>query len=198
MTSPGKLIHVSQGTSSTEIKRLLLQNHFVPSFRFILSMKGFSFLVGFVVTVLSGTSAYCPVVICPGFGNDQIDYDEPLKQPKEVGLKSVLAKRGFDPDQIYTVPVQRGDWLRVAGGLFDVPDFYTGNAKPTGKGYGWYIKRLKETVDQAYEESGGEKVMLLAHSAGGWLARAAMGDGTWCNEKNIETNERIRCLTTSK
>eukprot|EP00980_Cylindrotheca_fusiformis_P008243 scaffold1736_cov127-Cylindrotheca_fusiformis.AAC.57 len=140
--------------------------------------------------------AFCPVVICPGFGNDEIDYDEPLKQPKEVGLRSVLARRGFDPDQIYTVPVKRSDWIRVAGGLLDIPNFYTGNAKPTGLGYGWYIKRLKETVDRAYEASDGERVILLAHSAGGWLARAAMGDGTWCDETGIRTNERIRCLAT--
>jgi pimeloyl-ACP methyl ester carboxylesterase len=144
----------------------------------------------------SVTHAYCPVVICPGFGNDMIDYDEPLQQPREVGLRSVLARRGFDPDLILTVPVKRSDWIRVAGGLFDIPDFYTGNAKATGLGYGWYIKRLKETVDQAYEQSGGDKVILLAHSAGGWLARAAMADGTWCDEQGITTSERIRCLAT--
>ena len=140
--------------------------------------------------------AYCPVVICPGFGNDQIDYDEPLKQPKEVGLRSVLARRGFQEEHIYTVPVQRSDWIRVAGGLFDIPDFYLGNAKATGYGYGWYLKRLKETVDLAYEQSGGEKVLLLAHSAGGWLARAAMADGTWCEVNRIQTSDRVRCLVT--
>lgn len=150
----------------------------------------------FSVLFLATVDAYCPVVICPGFGNDQIDYDEPLKQPKEVGLRSVLARRGFPEDQIYTVPVQRSDWIRVAGGLLDIPDFYLGNAKATGKGYGWYLQRLKETVDLAHEQSGGEKVLLLAHSAGGWLARAAMADGTWCEENGIRTCDRVRCLAT--
>jgi len=142
------------------------------------------------------SEAFCPVVICPGFGNDSIDYDTPLEQPKEVGLKSVLARRGFNAERIYTVPVKRGDWIKVAGGLLDIPNFYNGNALPTGLGYGWYIKRLKESVDLAYEESGGEKVMLLGHSAGGWLARAALGDGTWCEEQSILTNERVNCLVT--
>mmetsp|Transcript_31578 Transcript_31578/g.76248 ORF Transcript_31578/g.76248 Transcript_31578/m.76248 type:complete len:447 (-) Transcript_31578:4864-6204(-) len=151
------------------------------------------FLAAFGVTIVD---AYCPVVICPGFGNDEIDYDAPLKQPREVGLRSVLARRGFQEDQIYTVPVQRSDWIRVAGGLLDIPDFYLGNAKATGKGYGWYVQRLKETVDLAYEQSGGEKVLLLAHSAGGWLARAAMADGTWCEENDIQTCDRVRCLAT--
>ena len=158
----------------------------------------------------NSVEAYCPVVICPGFGNDSIDYDTPLQQPSDVGLKSVLTRRGFDSSQIYTVPVKRSDWVRVAGGLFDVPDFYLGTAKPTGFGYGWYVRRLKEIVDLAYEESGGEKVILIGHSAGGWLARAALGDGSWSENSNnndddgesaggkevIRTSDRVRCLVT--
>mmetsp|Transcript_63890 Transcript_63890/g.71522 ORF Transcript_63890/g.71522 Transcript_63890/m.71522 type:complete len:455 (-) Transcript_63890:101-1465(-) len=165
--------------------------------------------------------AFCPVVICPGFGNDSIDYDTPLEQAAEVGLQSVLARRGFAATQIYTVPIKRQDWLRVATGLLDIPDFYVGRAKPTGLGYGWYVKRLKETVDRAYTESGGEKVLVIGHSAGGWLARAAMADGIWSesteaeaetaaeNDENkdeaagtssstvvVRTSERIRCLAT--
>eukprot|EP00536_Pseudo-nitzschia_multiseries_P001052 jgi/Psemu1/294262/fgenesh1_pm.13_\ len=164
--------------------------------------------------------AFCPVVICPGFGNDSIDYSTPLDQPEEVGLISVLARRGFDPDQIYTVPVQRSDWIRVAGGLLDVPGFYLGTAKPTGPGYGWYVKRLRETVDRAYREqkpqsadgngnrnAAPQKVLVIGHSAGGWLARAAMADGVWCdtsdsNSNNdnepsvVRTSDRIRCLVT--
>ena len=147
--------------------------------------------------------AFCPVVICPGFGNDSIDYDTPLEQPAEVGLISVLARRGFDPNQIYTVPVKRSDWIRVAGGLLDFPDFYLGNAKPTGFGYGWYLKRLKETVDLAYDQQeGNEKVLVIGHSAGGWLARAAMSDGEWSSSdadedaEAVRTSDRIRCLVT--
>ena len=136
-----------------------------------------------------------PVVICPGFGNDAIDYYEPLKQPRDVGLASALERRGFAPDLISTVPVRRSDWVRVAGGLLDL-DFYSNSAKPTGGGYGWYIQRLKDTVDEAYENSGGERVLLLGHSAGGWLARAAMGDGAWRSESNVRTSERVRCLAT--
>ena len=114
------------------------------------------------------SEAYAPVVICPGFWQGSIDYDTPLGQPSEVGLKSVLARRGFEPDNIYIVPLKHSDWVCVAGGLLDLSTFYTNNAKPTGRGYGWYIDRLKQSVDQeAYEESGGEKVILMAHSAGG-------------------------------
>jgi len=161
-----------------------------------------------LLAAIPAAEAFCPVVICPGFGNDSIDYDTPLEQPAEVGLKSVLARRGFDPSQIYTVPVKRADWIRVAGGLLDFPDFYLGNAKPTGFGYGWYLKRLKETVDLAYDQQEGgtkEKVLVIGHSAGGWLARAAMADGEWSslddNNKEdssvaVRTSDRVRCLVT--
>jgi pimeloyl-ACP methyl ester carboxylesterase len=148
------------------------------------------------IIILGFSEAYAPVVICPGFGNDSIDYDTPLDQPSSVGLISVLSRRGFDKDKIYTVPVERTDWARVALGLFDIPRFYTNDCLPSGFGYGWYLQRLKDEVDRAYEESGGQKVILLAHSAGGWLARAAMADGIWCSEREIKTSERIRCLTT--
>jgi len=165
-----------------------------------------------------------PVVICPGFGNDEIDYESPLSQSREVGLVSALERRGFDPSLISVVPVKRLDWLRVAGGLLDVPDFYLGTALPTGGGYGWYLRRLKASVDEAHERSGGERVLVIGHSAGGWLARAAMGDGVWApagrsaspsyssspsgdgDEKEgvgstivsgeVRTSDRIRCLVT--
>lgn len=136
--------------------------------------------------------AFCPVVICPGFGNDAVDYDTPLEQSREVGLVSALERRGFDPDRIFVVPVKRADWLRVAGGVLDVPDFYTNTARPTGRGYGWYVRRVKETVDEAAAD--GDRVLVLGHSAGGWLARAAMGDGTWNDD--VRTADRIRALVT--
>jgi hypothetical protein len=132
-----------------------------------------------------------PIVICPGFGNDSIDYDMPLNQPKSYGLQTILSNKGFNINNIYTTPVKRVDWIRVGSGLFDIPNFYTNNAKPDGLGYGWYVRRLKETVDVAFEESGGEKVIVLAHSAGGWLARAAMGDGVWCEEGQDDTGADV-------
>lgn len=143
-----------------------------------------------------------PIVICPGFGNDPIDYITPLEQERSVGLVAQLEKRGFDPERIAIVPLSRWEWARVAGGLLDIPNFYTKSALPTGKGYGWYVKRVKETVDQVYESSGGEKVIVIGHSAGGWLARAALGDGTWEvlsdgeERKEIRTSDRIACLAT--
>lgn len=144
-----------------------------------------------------------PVVICPGFGNDQIDYYEPLKQPREVGLVAALERRGFNPELIFTIPIERSDWIRVAGGLLDW-NFYTNKALPTGGGYGWYVQRFRDTVDRAYDsatigtdnDNNSGRVLVIGHSAGGWLARAGMGDGLWCAETNARTADKICGLVT--
>jgi len=106
-------------------------------------------------------------VICPGFGNAVVDYITPLGASEEIGFKSVLERRGF---KVEIVPVERYDWIRVAGGLLD-PAFYAGNQLPTGRAYGWYLTRIQTLV----ENCGDDRVLLVAHSAGGWLARAALG-----------------------
>ncbi|KAL7524715.1 hypothetical protein ACHAXR_000684, partial [Thalassiosira sp. AJA248-18] len=149
-----------------------------------------------------------PIVICPGFCNDKIDYSNPLNQGDDCGFVSTLARRGFDPKLIKTMPLERYEWIRVAAGLFDFPNFYTGNCRPEGLGYGWYVRRLRKTIEQAYEMAGRkEKVILIGHSAGGWLARAALGDGSWdvgCDgDKNgdelngeARASDRVRALFT--
>jgi pimeloyl-ACP methyl ester carboxylesterase len=161
------------------------------------------------ITALQQSLQRTPIVICPGFGNDQIDYYEPLQQPRQVGLVAALERRGFDPDLIYTIPVQRSDWLRVAGGLLD-PNFYLNQALPTGNGYGWYLKRFQDTVDKAFDaandkndddssnnnNNNNNRVLVIGHSAGGWLARAGMGGGLWCAETQTRTADKICCLVT--
>lgn len=121
-----------------------------------------------------------PVLILPGFGNDAFDYGDgelaltDTKSPQsDGGLVGRLQRRGFQSVEV--LPVARPDWLRVAGALFDA-DFRAGTAPPR-TAFGWYLDRLEETVEQVSQRHEGQKVLLLAHSAGGWLARAALGDG---------------------
>lgn len=160
--------------------------------------------------IINNNLSKIPIVICPGFGNDQIDYRNPLNQGEEYGFVTALTRRGFDPDLIQVLPLERYEWIRVAGGLFDIPNFYTGNCRPEGLGYGWYVKRLRRTIEEAYVNAGSqEKVLLIGHSAGGWLARAALGDGSWdiiendvtSNDRTISTGktraaDRVRALVT--
>jgi triacylglycerol esterase/lipase EstA (alpha/beta hydrolase family) len=121
-----------------------------------------------------------PVVILPGFGNAGLDYVTPLGANESVGLKAALERRGFNTVEV--VPVDRTDWLRVAGGLLDA-DFRAGEGTPDGRAFGWYLERTGETVRKAKAKAAASgdadaRVLLLGHSAGGWLARAALGDGT--------------------
>ena len=55
------------------------------------------------------------------------------------------------------------------------------------------------------ERGGGEEtVLVIGHSAGGWLARAALGDGSWFSEESanksangeVRASDRVRALIT--
>jgi len=116
-----------------------------------------------------------PVIVLPGFGNDKDDYmsGELVASggiAEDGGLVGRLRKRGFE--QVEVLPVARPDWLRILSGLLDA-DFREGSAPPE-TAFGWYLDRVDKAVAQMHASSG-HRVMLLAHSAGGWLARAALG-----------------------
>eukprot|EP00962_Isochrysis_galbana_P019519 scaffold5687_cov132-Isochrysis_galbana.AAC.1 len=117
-----------------------------------------------------------PVVILPGFGNADVDYKMPLGQPEDVGLVSVLRRRGFRDVSVLDLP--RWEWLRVAGGLAD-PRFWLGDQRPDSIAYGWYVQRARAAIEAASARAGGQRAIVVAHSAGGWLARAALADGEW-------------------
>jgi hypothetical protein len=79
-------------------------------------------LVGGVLCLLLGhTAAFFkagrsgrpqpPIVILPGFGNDAVDYINPLNLGEEYGFKAALERRGF---RVQVVDVKRSDWLKVS------------------------------------------------------------------------------------
>ena len=148
----------------------------LPSATIALALPG-----GATLPTLPGAKlATPPIVILPGFGNADIDYITPLGADESVGLKACLEARGFSTVEV--VPVDRTDWLRVAGGLLDA-DFRAGKATPDGRAFGWYLERTGAAVRQAKASAiaagdADARVLLIGHSAGGWLGRAALGDGT--------------------
>lgn len=45
--------------------------------------------------------------------------------------------------------------------------------------YGWYVYRARDFVLQTAKLAGGDGVVIVGHSAGGWLGRAVIGDTQW-------------------
>ena len=121
-------------------------------------------------------AASTPIVILPGFGNADVDYKTPFNQPEDKGFCAVLARRGFDDVTVVKLP--RWEWVRVAAGLFDL-DFWLNRQKPESIAYGWYVERARRTIVDASKRGGGARVLVIGHSAGGWLARATLGQGSW-------------------
>ena len=120
------------------------------------------------------------ILILPGFAASTSDYK------KEGSLVPTLAgKGGWARDLIHVLPVERLDWLRVwQNGLMDF-DFLAalsglpGRAAPPDRlPYRWYLKRVAEAVrgiDNQVKSKHGvnakAKIILIGHSAGGWLGR---------------------------
>ena len=98
------------------------------------------------------------IVILPGLLNNTEDYD-----PMATLLRN---KYGHS---VTTIKVARTDWLRNAVGVV-TPEYWTGTLKPLPT-VAWYLDRIDEALDTDAQEEG---VVLIAHSAGGWLGRLWM------------------------
>jgi pimeloyl-ACP methyl ester carboxylesterase len=109
------------------------------------------------------------LLILPGFGNDSVDYT------MDKSIVASLQERGWKPEQIDLLPVQRGDWLQVfTRGLLDWK-FWAGVAAPIRPAFRWYLERIADKIEALDED---ETIILVGHSAGGWLGRAALGFGS--------------------
>ena len=112
----------------------------------------------------------CPVVVCPGFGNNSADYVAPFGDPNN-SLAASLKARGWD---VTVVDMERKDWAKILGGLLSL-GFWT-QKSTSDPAYTWYIERLDAAVHSALASNpGATQVDLVCHSAGGWLARAYLG-----------------------
>eukprot|EP01041_Mallomonas_annulata_P011419 gene11419-23891_t len=131
----------------------------------------------------------CNFVILPGFGNDMMDYIDPPIEPKVEGMVSCLAKRGISAT---VVPISRPQWLNIAKGVFSL-DFWRGVSKPEDL-FSFYYKAVDETVRDVVNRTN-NPVVLVGHSAGGWLARGIIGDGQWLGSQT-RTSELVSGLVT--
>jgi pimeloyl-ACP methyl ester carboxylesterase len=104
----------------------------------------------------------------PGFGNDAVDYT------MAGSLVDSLKEQGYSDEQIVVLRVERTDWLQVFwNGALDYK-FWLGTADPSRRPFRWYLDRIAEQINELCEKEN-DKVVLIGHSAGGWLGRAALG-----------------------
>jgi pimeloyl-ACP methyl ester carboxylesterase len=120
-----------------------------------------------------------PILILPGFGNNSIDYTCPFGD-EDRALATALKSRGF---RVYCLPLERLDWIKVGKMIFSL-DFWKTKCT-VQQGYNWYLQSIHNMVEMIQKETGGDcKVDIVAHSAGGWLARAYIAGYTGSNENH--------------
>lgn len=110
------------------------------------------------------------VLICPGFGYSTNDYTG------SDGLVSSLVQQGWKREHIHVLQIRRLDWFSVfIRGLSDLK-FWRGDAGPTRPAFRWYLDLIAKQIQQICSQSEKKpKLVIIGHSAGGWLCRAALG-----------------------
>ena len=120
---------------------------------------------------LSSSSSSAPpeIVLLPGFGNDRSDYED--ADYPGCSMLATLERRGFS---VAVLNVRTSDWLKVfTRGVFSLP-FWLGTATAENAAYEWYISAARQQIRESSARSG-QPVIVVGHSAGGWLARPAVG-----------------------
>jgi pimeloyl-ACP methyl ester carboxylesterase len=89
-----------------------------------------------------------PIVILPGYLAGAAPY-----RPMEEGLAAL----GYSA---VTVPLRRSDWFPTLGGRSVSP----------------ILNKLDATVQAVREKTGSDRIILVGHSAGGWISRIYLGE----------------------
>lgn len=89
-----------------------------------------------------------PTVILPGYLAGAPPYRSMEQALEQLGISAV------------TVPLRRRDWLPTVGGRSVFP----------------ILHLLDQTVQRVRQATGSERINLIGHSAGGWIARIYLGE----------------------
>lgn len=110
------------------------------------------------------------ILICPGFGYTTKDYTGP------DGLVSSLVQQGWNREHVNVLDIKRSDWFNVfLRGISDLK-FWQADAAPTRPAFRWYLDLIAIRIQQICSQTGEKpKLVIIGHSAGGWLCRAALG-----------------------
>ena len=120
-------------------------------------------------------------LILPGFGNDQIDYVNPLGKGEEVGMVANLQKRGYRAE---VLPIRRFEWLKLLGGAVRDPRGFSSYDMTPQVFYQFYLDRIESKINEMINRDTEDRdIILLCHSAGGWLGRAFLGENSLSEDK---------------
>jgi pimeloyl-ACP methyl ester carboxylesterase len=141
------------------------------------------------------------ILILPGFGNDAMDYM--LEQAPIGSLVRSLQTRGWK--NVTVLPIRRIDWIQVFwNGIFDI-QFWQNRVTAIRPAFQWYLQRVVDTIQQLLvdthedeEATDDTRIILVCHSAGGWLARAALGYYGSRNSTSPETTTTLYTTSTDK
>jgi len=98
-----------------------------------------------------------PSVILPGYLAGATEYRTLETTLNQLGIPTV------------TVPLRWHDWVPTIG----------------GRSVALIIHKIDDTVQQIRQETGSDKVNLIGHSAGGWLARIYLGEKPYGFQRNL-------------
>eukprot|EP01031_Cornospumella_fuschlensis_P034372 gene34374-41604_t len=131
-----------------------------------------------------------PVLILPGFAQSHSDYcHPPVKEPSLAESVRLAGMRNVE-----VVPIRRKDWMNLVPAV-SWPCFWKSSCTPIDL-YRFYIEKVHERVLHLHLRTG-KPVVLVGHSAGGWLARALMSDGVWRGGNgNLVTSNLVAGLVT--
>ena len=117
-----------------------------------------------------------PVLVCPAQFGTADDYAD---------LTAALEARGH-PTAV--APLDRFSWFRLLPASL-TPDYWMGNLQPEAA-LPFYFEALDAGVAQLAAAHPGKKVQLVAHSIGGWIARA------WLAQLDDDARAQVSALVT--
>ena len=120
----------------------------------------------FLLTVVSGfTIPNTRIVVLPGYGCCKDDYQD---------IVNSCAVHNVDVD---IVPIERHDWIQPMKSVFK-KKFWDYKLTPEDS-FDWYLEKAKHTIIESVKKNDDYSIVLCGHSAGGWLGRALLQNGTF-------------------
>lgn len=124
-------------------------------------------------------------LILPGFGTSSSDYCQ---------MKNNMLKLNYRTNILY---IKKNNWFKYSMGNPKLFQKIIQKKCTPNDLYEWYLEELGKEILKIKHENNDDNITLIAHSAGGWLARDFMGDGVfYVDYKSYKVHDYIDHLIT--